>query len=44
MMDETSIKASDDLFLHVAPANLGTRNVQPFFSLFQEGIRKQGIY
>ncbi|XP_024892756.1 uncharacterized protein LOC112467998 [Temnothorax curvispinosus] len=36
--------ASDDLLLHLAPANRGTRNVQPFLVCSKTGQERRGIY
>jgi len=37
-------QASDELLLHVAPANRGTRNVQPFLVCSKKGQERKGIY
>lgn len=37
-------QTSDDLLLHVAPANRGTRNVQPFLVCSKRGQERTGIY
>lgn len=39
-----NIQASDDLSLHIAPANRGTRNIQPYLLCFKRGQEKIGIY
>jgi len=37
-------QAYDELLLHVAPANRGTRNVQPFLVCSKKGQERKGIY
>jgi len=37
-------QTSDEFLLHVAPANRGTRNVQPFLVYFKKGQERKGIY
>ena len=37
-------QASDDLLLHVAPANRGTKNIQPFLVCSKIGQERREIY